>query len=96
MMLAHASPPPAVRCVAMIADFYRGRQLRRIVRVGDYAAADWETHESAGEGAFHLVGGRWCMLTSGGGAFDADVLVNSGVPRRIARQLIAQLRRRGT
>jgi hypothetical protein len=95
MMLANASPPPAVRCVAAIADFYSGRTVRRIVRVGDCVAADWETHESAGEGAFQLVHGRWCMLTSGGGAFDADVLVNSGVPRRISHQLIAQLRRRG-
>jgi hypothetical protein len=95
-MLATASPPPAVHCVATITDFYRGRKLRRIVRVGDYAAVEWETSQSGGEGAFHLVHGRWCVLTSGGGAFDADVLVNSGVPRRIARQLIAQLRRRGT
>jgi hypothetical protein len=93
MMLATASPPPAQHCVSTIASFYKGRHLRRIARVGDYAAVDWETSESGGEGAFRLVHGRWCMLTSGGGAFDVNVLVDAGVPRRIAQQLLAQLRR---
>jgi len=94
MMLANATPPPAMRCYATIERAYPAdKHLRRLVHDGDYAATEWSATEGGGgESVLVHRHGRWCMVTSGGGALGVDEFVRAGVPRSVAQRLYAKLR----
>jgi hypothetical protein len=63
MMLATATPPPAIGCYATIEHAYPAeKHLRRVVHEGDYAATGWSATQ--GGGGMSLLahrGGPWCM-----------------------------------
>lgn len=57
--------------------------------VGDYAVLGWGFSQAEGMSAYKRVAGEhWKRIESGGGAFDANVLIHDGVPPSIARQLL--------
>ncbi|GAC1659691.1 MAG: hypothetical protein NVS4B13_05290 [Candidatus Elarobacter sp.] len=91
----HATPPS---CYRSIPAYYathreRGPFRTKLFTDGDYALVEWTGGHAGGQGAFRRRGGRWCVLTNGGGAFSIDDLVQYGVPRANAQRLFARSQR---
>jgi hypothetical protein len=61
--------------------------MRRITVSGNYALVSWTQYEMGGQAALVKKKGKWIVLTAGGGAMDAAVLRDKGVPKATAEAL---------
>ena len=91
-----AATPPA--CYAKISAYYAtnhevGPFYTQVVTDGAYAFVNWHGTQSGGVGIFRHSGGRWCVVTNGGGWINVDEMVHYGVPRATAQRLYAKMKR---
>jgi hypothetical protein len=73
---------------SVVLNNHPGRKVDKVVIQDGYALASWVQGEGGGTTLLHLKGGKWTILTQGGGAIGMPEMKKYKVPQATAKKLL--------